>query len=309
MKKQYLYIINYPEYEKSLCNLEIKSLFNILPQEKCFVSDVSIEVSRSTYVKEGIKIIYEEDNILDIINDIKRDKLSYDLFKIVYVKSHKPNVPYKKRMELIKEMGIAINGNADIHEPEIVLALTRFNNKWIFGEYIKNNFLWHVQDDKPNSYSNSLSTRVARAVVNIAVGNDLSISLIDPCCGVGTVILEALSMGINACGSDINKQIVSRARDNLSFFGYNREIISFKDINDIKQTYDTCIIDIPYGLFTKTTYEAQKNIIYSARRISKKVIFITFENMSSLIKSAGFVIKDRGSVNKGKFKRYIEICN
>lgn len=309
MKDKFLYIINYPEHEKSLCDLEINALFNIIPKDKCFISNISINVSRSTYVKEGIKIIYEEDNILDIIRNIKRDNLTYDLFKIIYVKVHKSYISYKERMNLIKQMGICINGNADIHEPEIVLALANYKGKWIFGEYLKNDFLWHIHDEKPNSYSNSLSTRVARALVNIAIGNDFSKTLIDPCCGVGTVVLEALSMDINACGSDINKQIASRARDNLEFFGYDRELISFNDINDINTIYDVCIIDIPYGLFTKTTLEAQRNIIFAARKISRKSIFITFEDMSHIIAEAGFEIISRGSVNKGKFKRYIEICN
>ncbi|GAA3334615.1 hypothetical protein GCM10020331_103270 [Ectobacillus funiculus] len=77
-------------------------------------------------------------------------------------------------------------------------------------------------EKKPHSYSTSLSTRVARAVANIAVPDPTGIKAIDPCCGIGTVLVEALSMGINIVGSDINPLVLPGARENIAHFWLSR---------------------------------------------------------------------------------------
>ena len=93
-----------------------------------------------------------------------------------------------------------------MHNPKVMLGVAKVNGRWIVGEYERNDYEWHIHDKKPYSYSNSLSLRVSRALVNIAVKNNLGCKLIDPCCGVGTVIIDALSMGINVKGYEINKK-------------------------------------------------------------------------------------------------------
>ena len=65
---------------------------------------------------------------------------------------------------------------------------------------------------------------------------------------------------------------------------------------------------MPYGLFTPITKEEQVAIINSARRITNRLIIVTFEDMSEVIKKSGFNIIDTGHVAKGKFKRYISVC-
>ena len=66
-----------------------------------------------------------------------------------------------------------------------------------------------------------LPPKVARMVVNIADGSrDISRplaqkTLLDPFCGMGTILGEALMMGWNAMGSDISAEVVEKARGNL----------------------------------------------------------------------------------------------
>ena len=79
-------------------------------------------------------------------------------------------------------------------------------------------------------------------------------------------------------------------------------------MHDLEGKYDVSIIDIPYGLFTKTTEKEQKDIINTARRISGKMIIITFEDMDKMIEDAGFKIIDNCKVCKGQFTRYVSIC-
>lgn len=305
---KYFYIINYnSEFEEELCDMEMKSLFNQVPKKKYLFSNQYVSPSRSPYIKEFISIIYEEDSLEKIVENIKKDKLCYDDFKVCYLKTEDTKISYEERLKSIRSIGLNIEGEADIHNPKVMLGVTNINGRWIFGVYERNDFKWHIHDEKPYTYSNSLSVRVARALVNIAVGNNLDCSLIDPCCGVGTVVIEALSMNINVCGYDINPCIASNAKRNLEFFGYDN-VITKGDMRNINKTYDVCIIDLPYGLFTPITLQEQIDIISSARKISKRLVLVTFEDMDKHIINAGFSISDKCCVSKGKFKRYINLC-
>lgn len=305
--RSYFYSINYPVFEEDLCKLEMRALFDKTPSEKYLFSDVHIDISRSPFIKEMISIIYEEDSLDKIVDNILEDKLSYDDFKVCYIKLENGDIDYKERLESLSKIGFVIIGEPKMHNPEVILGITRVSGRWIFGEYKKNNYEWHIHDKKPYSYSNSLSLRVARALVNIAVKNNLKCKLIDPCCGVGTIIIEAISMGIDVVGYEINKSISENASKNLKFFEY-KDVITNGDMNYIEESYDVAIIDLPYGIFTPTTLEEQTALIRSARRISKTLVIVTFENMDKHIINAGFNIIDRSHVSKGKFKRYITIC-
>jgi tRNA G10 N-methylase Trm11 len=303
----YFYSINYPVFEEELCKMEMRCLFNKTPCEKYLFSDLYIDISRSPFIKDMISIIYEEDSLEQILDNIIKDKLAYDDFKVCYIKQENGDIDYKERLRSLSKIGFVITGEPEMHNPKVILGITKIYGKWIFGKYEKNNYEWHIHDKKPYSYSNSLSLRVARALVNIAVKNNLSCKLIDPCCGVGTVIIEAVSMGIDVVGCEINKSIAENARKNLEFFGY-KNVITNGDMNSIEEKYDVAIIDLPYGLFTPTTLEEQTALIRSARRISNKLVIVTFENMDKCITNEGFNIIDKSHVSKGKFKRYISIC-
>jgi len=305
--KEYFYSVNYPKYEEDLCNIEMKSLFNKIPKNKYLFSNYYVDTSRSPFVKESIKVIYSEKRLEDIVEKIMFNKLAYDDFKVCYIKIEGGDISYEERLRSIREIGLVIIGEAEMYKPKVTLGLTNVEGRWIFGIYEKNDFEWYSHEKKPYSYSNSLTLRMARSLVNVAVGNNLDCSIIDPCCGIGTVVIEALSMGLNIKGYEINKSIASNAKKNLEFLNLEK-VIKTGDMHTIEEKFDVAIVDIPYGIFTHTTLEAQTDIIKTARRIADKVVIVTFEKMEDLIISSGFNIVDKCSLAKGTFIRYINIC-
>ncbi|MDU4884902.1 TRM11 family methyltransferase [Clostridium sp.] len=305
---KYFYFINCSEMEKELCNMEIRSIFGKEPEAKYLFSEKNFDPSRSPFIKLQIKSIYIEKNLENIINKIKHTKISYDDFKVNYIKSENGDVSYEERLKAVKRIGFVVTGFPNIHNPKIELAITKVKNKWIFGELIRNNFKWQRHNEKPHSYSNAVPLRMARALVNIAVGDNRELSLVDPCCGVGTVVIEALDLGINVKGYEISKPIACNARNNIEFLGYNREIITSGDMHDINECFDVAIVDIPYGLFSPVTLQEQVDIINTSRRIARKIVIITFEDMDNLIISAGFKIVEKCYIRKGNMIRQISIC-
>ena len=304
----FLYFINYQDNERELCKMEMRCLFNREINEKYFFSDIDINASKSPFIKSKIKIIYSDEFLDRMVRKIKEDNLSYDDFKVSYVKSEKGDVQYEDRLEATRKIGFVVNGYPDMHKPRNPLAVTKINGLWIFGEYERNDFKWQKHNDKPYSYSNALGLRMARALVNIAMKDNEEGTLIDPCCGVGTVVIEALDLGIKVKGCEISKQIAYNARENVEFLGYLRDTIVCYDMHKIKDKYDSAIIDIPYGLFSPVTLEEQKVIIHTARNICEKMVIVTFEDMEKFIVEAGFSVIDKCVVPKGNFKRHILVC-
>ncbi len=307
----YLYTYTCHEEEQSLCNLEKRSMFNVTTDSSIIESTLKIDPSRSPFIKERIDVMYKLSTLDDLIEKIKKLPSMNKTFKVVVI-NHGDNqlhdkVGFLERRQIERSIGMVIPGKADLQNPEVLFAVMRKENQWYFGEYIESESIWYHHQQKPHQYSTALSTRVARAVVNIAAPQPEGLRVIDPCCGIGTVLVEALSMGISIVGSDINPLVMKGVRENIAHFGYHTEV-RIKDIRDVKGTFDVAIIDMPYNLCSVMTDDEQLEMLTSARTFTKKLVIATIEPIDTPLKKAGFNITDRCTVTKGTFTREILVC-
>jgi tRNA G10 N-methylase Trm11 len=307
----YIYTYAFREEERSLCYMEMRSLFGTESHSNILKSTIKIDPSRSPFIKERIDVMYEGDELPDILKQVEQIDLSGSTFKVIFVKINdldkSKKIEYGERRLIERDIGMHIEGEADVHHPERVFGIVIIGGRWYFGTYMESEAVWFHHVKKPRSYSTSLSTRVARAVANIAVPNPDGVKAIDPCCGIGTVVVEALSMGIDIVGRDINPLVVIGSRENIAHFGFEGDV-TVGPIEDIQTNYDVAIIDMPYNLFTCATPEDQFSILKHARRIAKKVVVVTSEAMDHMIEEIGFEITDRCVTRKGNFSRQILVC-
>jgi tRNA G10 N-methylase Trm11 len=307
----YIYTYAYAEDERSLCALEMRSLFGEVSQSNVLESFVKIDPSRSPFIKERITVLYEVESLEDLFIQVETLQLSGATFKVTYVKNsgqaNSEQEGFENRRAIERELGLHINGQADLRHPDRLFGVMNIDGSWVFGEYVKSESVWFRHQKKPNGYSTALNTRVARAVVNIAIPNPNGIKSIDPCCGIGTVLVEARSMGIDIVGSDRNQLILPGARENMIHFGLNGEI-HLADIRDITNHYDVAIIDLPYNLCSVITPDEQLEMLQSARRIADKVVVVTVEPVDEILLKAGFSIIDRAVAKKGLFIREVIVC-
>lgn len=309
--RTYIYTYAYSPDEASLCAMELRCLFGREIPEAIFISGALVEVSRSPFMKERIDVMYEGDTLEEIYRQTEQVEVEGQTFKVIYVKindlapEHK--IEYDERRAIEREIGMRIEGEADVNRPERVYGIVTLGGRWYFGTYHKNQATWFRQMKKPRSYSIALSTRVARAAVNMAVPRTHGIKMIDPCCGIGTVMVEALSMGIDIVGRDINPLIAAGARTNIAHFGFESEV-TLGDIADITEHYDAAIVDMPYNLYSRITPEEQYTILVNTRRIADRVVIVAIEAMDEMIKAAGFTIIDRCVAKKGAFSRHLMLC-
>ncbi|HZH58731.1 MAG TPA: RsmD family RNA methyltransferase [Metabacillus sp.] len=309
-KQTYIYTFTCHEDELSLCQLEMRSLFGFHTEANILESSVRIDPSRSPFIKERIDVIYKANRLDELVQHVSGFKVEKPFKVIVIEHTHTTvqKIGFEGRRKIEREIGLQLSGQVDLQKPNLLFAVIKGRNHWFFGIYTKSESIWLSHQKKPNHYSTALSTRVARAVVNIAVPTIADKKVIDPCCGAGTVMIEALSMGIDIEGSDLNPLVTQPARENIAYFGYKGKV-TLRDIRDVTEIYDVAIIDMPYNLCSVLEPEVQLEMLQNARKFSGKVVVITIETIDSLIERAGFIIADRCVAKKGSFTRQILVCH
>ncbi|PYZ91820.1 RNA methyltransferase [Salipaludibacillus keqinensis] len=272
-------------------------------------SVIQVDPNRSPFMNERIEILCESYSIDGLMNRVKELPRLNVTFKVLFVKNPSTHNPmFKERRSLEREVGLKVDGTVDLHKPGQLFGIMNVEGRWLFGRLKQSEPVWLKHEKKPYHYSTALSTRIARSIVNIAVPNPTEIKAIDPCCGIGTVLIEASSMGVYIEGSDSNPKVMYGLRKNLAHFGIQTKV-SLTDMRTITGNYDVAIIDMPYNLCSVITDEEKLEMFTSARTYAKKVVIVTIESFDHLIRNAGFMIVDRCIVSKNKiFSREILVC-
>lgn len=81
-----------------------------------------------------------------------------------------------------------------------------------------------------------LPPKVGRMMVNLALGSKSEGTILDPFCGVGTILAEAISLGYSVFGSDINKDQVTRTKVNLDWLKSGKYKIQVNDARQVSKT-------------------------------------------------------------------------
>ena len=307
---KHIYSFSYENTESELCKLESRYIFNKEEKNRLLFSDLIVEPSDSAFIKSRLDIISFSKDYARLINKIKKENICIEGFKVEYLVFDGDITEYRERLKKLKDIGWSIEGIPDYYNPIKTYALCYYEGVWCFGVLIKDNFTWHLHKQKPCSYSNSISISIAKAIVNIAAEANKEKKLLDACCGVGTIMLEACFSGNNIEGCDINEKIAKNARENLSHFNYTANVYHC-DIKDISKKYDAAIIDLPYNLFSNATDTDIMHIIDATAEITDRLVIVSTSDITNLIFNSGLRISDYCTVSKsGKrnFTRKIWVC-
>lgn len=307
---RYIYTFACHETERELCEMELRALFHAEPDASFYIeSSRRIDPSRSPFISLRMDVMFAGSTLEDILTQVSLIELEGDSFKVVYIKDGGAKHTYDERRKLERLVGGCIRGTADMRTPDVLFGMLPVDTGWIVGVCHQAESVWLKHKDKPQNYSTGLSTVVARALVNIAVPDPEGVRVIDPCCGMGNVLIEALSMGIDIVGRDINPLAIRGARINLSHFGYSDEdIVMIGDMNEIDRHYDAAILDMPYNLCSVLSDQETMAMLESVGRFSRLAVIVSSELLEENIVRAGLRIKDQCVVKKGSFVRNVWLC-
>jgi len=108
----------------------------------------------------------------------------------------------------------------------------------------------------------AISPRLAKILINLSQAKK-SQTLLDPFCGIGVILQEALVKGINVIGVDIDKEAIFGAKENLKWLKENfKTEAKFELYNDnsknIKLNFDCIASESSLGELLKTKVSKQE---------------------------------------------------
>ncbi|HCA46191.1 MAG TPA: hypothetical protein DEP45_02200 [Armatimonadetes bacterium] len=196
-----------------------------------------------------------------------------------------------------------IIGRPDLSRPAVELIAQVHEREWLLSELVSrttNGWLGHEQ--RPHQYSSALPPRIARAMVNlVAVPGD---RLIDPCCGSGTALVEASSMGIEPFGWEINRTIVEQAAANICHHQQAAWLV-VGDGRTARGSWNGAVLDLPYGISSERCDDVARGLVEHALEVARLVAVVTVDDLSGLFAGCGGEVLGTATVIKNRLHRRV----
>jgi tRNA (guanine10-N2)-dimethyltransferase len=200
-------------------------------------------------------------------------------------------VRHRSGPEFERLIGTMIKGPVDLSAPESEYRAIISGDRCYFGRVL------HTIDrggyDKRNPGKRSffhpgvMMPRMARALVNISCVQPKN-CLLDPFCGTGGILIEAVMLGIDAIGSDFNPVMVRGSRMNQKESEMLIADAVRLPLGD--ESVDAVVTDLPYGqsvsikkddslekLYNDTLLELQRVL-----RRGKRAVIVTHKDISDI---------------------------
>lgn len=311
-ESSYVYVWACHEDERELCRMELRALLAVPAvdeRDRYVESKVDVTPSRSPFLKMKIAVQLQHATLEGLAGLASGLDIGGGTFKVRYVdagESSAAKPDYDGQRAIERRIGAVVRGRADMRHPDKLLGVAFAGGRWLLGTAIEGEAVWLQHNNKPRPYSTALGTRVARAVANIAVPRPSDeIKAVDPCCGIGTVVIEALSMGIRMRGFDRNPLAAIGARENLAHFGYSPSLIIKADMLTLEGEYAAAVLDLPYNLCSRLPDEEERAMLRSLGRLAPRAVVIATEPLAEKLAECGWSVADRCEVRKSQFVRYV----
>lgn len=135
----------------------------------------------------------------------------------------------------------------------------------------------------------AMHPRLSACCINLSGKSSKSAGakLLDPFCGSGGILIEAVLMGYEVTGVDIDINQITNSRANLDFYDLHAKLLCMNAL-DVKNNYDCIVTDVPYGKSSKKTDKLDKlfsDFLKVAYGITDSVVilFPDFVDAQSLI--------------------------
>ena len=299
----YLYFLSTDDADLELAQAELWALTGCEAEGRIGLAPVACDISRSAYVGVCAELLAHGSSLEELCAGVRDAGVVGDGFRIE-VRKMPPKVAVGSP-EIARHLADAMRGFPDLDKPrERYLALCR-EGSWRFGRVLSEIDRGYLrQGDRPHNFSQSLNARHARALVNmIAAPGD---TLLDPCCGVGTCLIEARLMGIRAVGCDISKANAFNAAANLAHLGLPR-IVAVADARHVAGAFDAALIDFPYGHTTRVDASLYREILNNIAPRALRLGVITGQPAEDLFASLSLQVLRCARVRARRLVRHFYV--
>jgi tRNA G10 N-methylase Trm11 len=291
--------------EEPLARAELRALCGIAGEGRLVHMPGPVAVERAAYVPVCAELLAHGAGPGEIAAQLAGRKLSFERFRITYAEL--PPRPQGSSKAAVNEVAQPLEGTVDMASPLTELLLVGRDGDWHFGRVVSRatrTYLAH--EGKPWGFSSALPSRVSRAMVNLAAQPGETIA--DPCCGVGTILLEAWAAGMRAVGGDHNRKLVGMTRANLRHFGYPAWVC-LADAAVPWTQGDAVVTDFPYGRQSPRAPGLYERLLGSFPDFAPRLVIVTAVRLERLLEAAGYEVQAAIGVEKRQgFERRIHVA-
>lgn len=269
----------------ALIAAECASLTGGVPDADGFAFCQRVEhISQAAYVHTGLHILANGPTLDDLLEAIAQRAFEADEFRIDFRSlSQQDRISHQEATLKIADT-IPFYPNLS-HPKHRFLLLERDSGLW-FGEVVMEcRHTYRRHETRPYNVSSSLPCRQARALVNLV--RPQARSLLDPCCGTGSILLEAQSLGLEAYGADRNKRMVGMAHHNLAHFGYDA-VVEHADARAYPQAANALVTNLPYGRFLQADENLIRAILEHGRHLAPVAVYVAGHDITDWLVAAGY---------------------
>lgn len=262
---------------------------------------VGVDVGRAAYIGECCRLLVEAPDAEGMLAAAGKLELRMERFRVRGLRTRGAGRPGGQDLE--RAVADVIEGRPDLTRPVVELLVVAEPGRWLLGEVVSRSHRgWRGHEQRPFQYSAALPPRIARMMVNlVATPGD---SLVDPCCGVGTVLVEAAEMGVRALGCDINPRLVEHAAANLCHHSVKADLVA-GDGRELRGRFDGAVLDLPYGRVATRVDEDCRGLVAHALTLARLVAVVTVEDLSDLFAELGAELLGVAQIAKGHLVRRI----
>ncbi len=262
---------------------------------------IGVDVTRASYLGECCRLLAEARDLEGMLAAARKLSLQVERFRVRVHKAAGVQAPASQEIE--RMVADAVIGRPDLSRPVVEIVVHAAPQRWLLGELIsRSSRAWSGHEQRPHQYSSALPPRIARAMVNlVAAPGD---TIIDPCCGVGTVLVEAEHMGVRAVGCDINPRLVEQAAENLCHHGLRAALVC-ADGRTVAGRFDGAVLDLPYGHSSVRNERVCRELVAHAVEIARLVAVVTVGDISGLLDELGAELVGIAELPKGRIVRRV----
>ena len=145
--------------------------------------------SQGAFLKIGMQLLAQADGLEQLVSRVADLALDQDEFRIEWL--HAGSLQ-DRRWEATIAIADQIHGDPNLTSPRHRFLLVAGDSRMSFGRVVSEaSRTYRKHDRKPCHTPSSLPSQLARCLINL-VASDAQ-SIVDPCCGTGSILLEAAS--------------------------------------------------------------------------------------------------------------------
>ncbi len=262
---------------------------------------IGVDVGRSSYVAECLRVLAEEPTLEELLTSAGKLSLKRERFRIKLRESGEVKSPLSQEIE--RAFADTIVGSPDLSNPATLLVVIAQPDRWLLAEQVSSTARgWRGHEQRPFQYSSALPPRIARAMVNlVAAPGD---RIIDPCCGVGTVLVEASSMGIEPYGWEINPKLAEHATANLCHHQQGAWIV-VGDGRNARGRWGGAVLDLPYGQQCERVDSVCAGLVKRATEVADLIAVVSLQDLGELLASLDCRLLGVAELVKGHLRRRV----